>query len=107
MTGAGGGLMDVAATSVIMHYEDGPLLTITYSFFSVGSMVSPFLVGGLRAHEDKPWNLYFWFPVALSSLLMVLQWFVYASYQAPSEQHARNDTASRRIITVLTDSTVL
>ncbi|TIC74023.1 hypothetical protein E3Q00_02350 [Wallemia mellicola] len=34
LTGAGGGLLDVAATSVIIHYEDGPLLTITYSFFS-------------------------------------------------------------------------
>ncbi|TIB04708.1 hypothetical protein E3P96_01506 [Wallemia ichthyophaga] len=107
LTGTGAGLLDVAATSVIMHYEDGPLLTVTYSFFSVGSMIAPFLVGGLRASNNKPWNLYFWLPVALSSLLMVLQWFVYASYQSPSEKRSGNDTSFRRLRFVLSDPFML
>lgn len=68
MTGVGGGLLDTAATSVLVHFENGPLLSLAFSFFAIGSMSSPFLVGGLRESE-RPWELYFWFPFALTCFL--------------------------------------
>ncbi|TIB71250.1 hypothetical protein E3Q22_02752 [Wallemia mellicola] len=95
LTGAGGGLLDVAATSVIIHYEDGPLLTITYSFFSVGSMVSPFIVGGLRS-SGKAWNLYFWFPVALSLFLMTLQCPGSSDESNPDEKKSKGRVLRRK-----------
>ncbi|TIA88669.1 hypothetical protein E3P99_02463 [Wallemia hederae] len=106
LTGFGGGLLDTAATSVIVHFEDGPLLTLTYSFFSIGSLASPFMVGGLR-NADQPWELYFWFPFALAAFLFVLQWFVYRSYKAPIEHDALHVSATRKLKLIMTDSTII
>lgn len=106
-TGFGGGLLDTAATSVIVHFEDGPLLTITYSFFSLGSMASPFLVGGLQKGSEQSWEVYFWFPFALAGLLFILQWFVYRSYKAPIEKDALHFSASRKLYLIIIDWTII
>ncbi|TIC56449.1 MFS general substrate transporter [Wallemia mellicola] len=102
MTGVGGGLLDTAATSVLVHFENGPLLSLAFSFFAIGSMSSPFLVGGLRESE-RPWELYFWFPFALTCFLFVLQWFVYRSYKAPIEAAGIQISASRRLRIICTN----
>ncbi|TIC22103.1 MFS general substrate transporter [Wallemia mellicola] len=102
LTGFGGGLLDTAATSVIVHFEDGPLITLAYSFFSIGAMSSPFLVGGLR-ENDSPWEHYFWFPVALAGSLFILQWFVYRSYKTPTEEEGRQISASGRLCIIFTN----
>ncbi|TIA70920.1 hypothetical protein E3P89_02387 [Wallemia ichthyophaga] len=107
LTGFGGGLLDTAATSVIVHFEDGPLLTVTYSFFSLGSMASPFLVGGLQSGDKQPWELYFWFPFSLAAFLFLLQWFVYRSYKAPIEKDALHLSAARKFRLVITDWTII
>ncbi|TIC06629.1 MFS general substrate transporter [Wallemia mellicola] len=67
-----------------------------------GSMSSPFLVGGLRESE-RPWELYFWFPFALTCFLFVLQWFVYRSYKAPIEAAGIQISASRRLRIICTN----
>ncbi|TIB92320.1 MFS general substrate transporter [Wallemia mellicola] len=103
-TGFGAGLLETAATIVLVHFEDGPLISLAYSFFSIGSMSSPFLVGGLR-ENDHPWERYFWLPVAMAGLLFILQWFVYRSYKAPIEDEGVQISASQRLRIICTNPT--
>jgi len=77
LLGLGSGLYDASLTTVVAHYENGTLMSAMYSFFGIGAMISPFIIGSLLDQGIK-WN------VSLVRLLrrVSLSPFVSASFGA-------------------------
>ncbi|CAE6506612.1 unnamed protein product [Rhizoctonia solani] len=84
LMGLGGGLYDTSLTSVVSHFESTKLLNIFYSFFGLGSLVSPFTIGAL-AKTGISWSVFYWVPFSLSVLVILCHFFLFKTYTAPSE----------------------
>ncbi|CAE6424734.1 unnamed protein product [Rhizoctonia solani] len=84
LMGLGGGFYDTCLTSVVSHFESTKLMSVFYSFFGFGSLVSPFIIGAL-AKAGIPWNVFYWVPFSLSVLVILCHFFLFQNYTAPSE----------------------
>ncbi|KAM0787314.1 hypothetical protein ACM66B_007088 [Microbotryomycetes sp. NB124-2] len=90
LLGFGGGLLDACLTTVVSHDEDQVLLSILYSCFGIGALVSPILIGTF-IDRGISWNKYYWVPLGLSIGLAVASHVVFHKYQEPTDD-AHNAT---------------
>ncbi|BGP27852.1 MFS efflux transporter [Rhodotorula toruloides] len=74
--GFGSGMYDAVITTVIAHEEDGVLMSLLYSCFGVGAMISPLAIGAFL-DRGYPWNRYYNIPLGLALILAVIGYFVF------------------------------
>ncbi|KAL7413871.1 major facilitator superfamily domain-containing protein [Mrakia frigida] len=77
LLGLGSGLYDASLTTVVAHYENSTLMSAMYSFFGIGAMISPFVIGSL---------LFYIFPLVLSLLLAPMHIILFSSYAPPADE---------------------
>ncbi|KAJ3515209.1 hypothetical protein NLJ89_g1911 [Agrocybe chaxingu] len=98
--GFGNGFYEACLTSVVAHFENSIFMNIVYSFFGVGALSAPFIIGGF-AKAAIPWNLYYWFPVSLGAILMATHFVLFRQYVIPEEAEAEHHTVRARVGMIL------
>ncbi|KAJ3510942.1 hypothetical protein NLJ89_g4387 [Agrocybe chaxingu] len=93
--GLGNGFYEACLTSVIAHFENSRFMNIIYSFFGVGALSAPFIIGGF-AKAAIPWNLYYWFPVSLGAVIMASHFVLFRQYVIPAEAETEHHTLRAR-----------
>ncbi|KAG9084111.1 hypothetical protein FS749_005499 [Ceratobasidium sp. UAMH 11750] len=95
LMGLGGGFYEACLTSVVSHFESSKFMNILYAFFGLGALISPFIIGAL-AKAELPWNLYYWFPFSLATLVTLCHFFLFKDYVVPSDEEEPTERRSVR-----------
>ncbi|CAA7261252.1 unnamed protein product [Cyclocybe aegerita] len=93
--GFGNGFYEACLTSVVAHFENSRFMNIVYSFFGVGALSAPFIIGAF-AKAAIPWNLYYWFPVSLGAIIMATHFVLFRQYVIPTEAETEHHTIRAR-----------
>ncbi|KAG0654602.1 hypothetical protein C6P46_001577 [Rhodotorula mucilaginosa] len=83
--GFGSGMYDACITIVIAHEEDGVLMSLLYSCFGLGAMISPLAIGAFL-DRGYAWNRYYNIPLGISILLAVIGFLVFRGYIPPPDE---------------------
>ncbi|GAA5982327.1 hypothetical protein JCM10908_006600 [Rhodotorula pacifica] len=83
--GFGSGMYDACITIVVAHEEDGVLMSLLYSCFGLGAMISPLAIGAFL-DRGYAWNRYYNIPLGISLLLAVIGFFVFRGYIPPPDE---------------------
>ncbi|BGP35596.1 hypothetical protein JCM10296v2_007437 [Rhodotorula toruloides] len=83
--GFGSGMYDAVITTVIAHEEDGVLMSLLYSCFGVGAMISPLAIGAFL-DRGYAWNRYYNIPLGLALILAVIGYFLFRGYTTPPDE---------------------
>ncbi|KAG8692864.1 hypothetical protein FRC09_010896 [Ceratobasidium sp. 395] len=112
LMGLGGGFYEACLTSVVSYvsffevmtevvlntvpkFESSKFMNVLYSFFGLGALVSPFIIGAL-AKGRISWNLYYWFPFSLAMLVTMCHFFLFKDYVIPSDDEEPTERRSVR-----------
>ncbi|KAJ3509778.1 hypothetical protein NLJ89_g5037 [Agrocybe chaxingu] len=93
--GFGGGFYEACLTSIVAHFENSRFMNILYSFFGIGALSAPFIIGGF-AKAAIPWNLYYWFPFSLGVILIAAHFMLFKQYVIPAEAETEHHTLRAR-----------
>ncbi|GAA5837894.1 hypothetical protein JCM11251_004691 [Rhodosporidiobolus azoricus] len=83
--GFGGGMYDACITTIVSHEEDGVLMSLLYSFFGVGAMFSPLIIGSF-IDKGWSWQWYYIMPLSISLILLIAGFFVFSGYEVPADE---------------------
>ncbi|GAA5893322.1 hypothetical protein JCM6882_008004 [Rhodosporidiobolus microsporus] len=83
--GFGGGMYDAAITTITSHEEDGVLMSLLYSFFGIGAMFSPLIIGSF-IDKGWDWSWYYIIPLGISLILLFAGFFVFRGYEIPADE---------------------
>ncbi|QRV90130.1 major facilitator superfamily transporter [Ceratobasidium sp. AG-Ba] len=95
LMGLGGGFYEACLTSVVSHFESSRFMNILYAFFGMGALVSPFIIGA-SAKAKVSWNLYYWFPFSLATIVTLCHFFLFKNYVIPSDEEVQPERRSVR-----------
>ncbi|KWU41146.1 MFS general substrate transporter, partial [Rhodotorula sp. JG-1b] len=97
--GFGSGLINPpqCITIVIAHEEDGVLMSLLYSCFGLGAMISPLAIGAFL-DRGYAWNRYYNIPLGISLLLAVVGFFVFRGCKSAKGEvvHARSKMSAQQ-----------
>ncbi|GAA6006814.1 hypothetical protein JCM11491_003191 [Sporobolomyces phaffii] len=83
--GFGAGIYDAAISTVVAHFESQALMSGMYSFFGIGAMFSPIIIGSF-VDKGIPWNRYYYAPLGISIVLAVLGFLAFKGYEEPADE---------------------
>ncbi|GAA5869215.1 hypothetical protein JCM3774_003982 [Rhodotorula dairenensis] len=78
-------MYDACITIVVAHEEDGVLMSLLYSCFGLGAMISPLAIGAFL-DRGYAWNRYYNIPLGISILLAIVGFFVFRGYVPPPDE---------------------